>query len=134
MSNSQPGDKVSAADVDTLLPPDYSNLEYEPEIPQASSDQDWKHIPGRSQPYKNYWTRIIKNDDETWHQYGISQHATNGKPEFYFTCKNMPRKKGKEGAIQRACKLIASAMRAHRSDDNYYRCTCDFETLRQPGG
>jgi hypothetical protein len=45
----------------------------------------------------------------------------------------MARKKGDERAIRTACKKACAVMRMHRSD-NYYRCHCTFQTLRQPGG
>lgn len=121
---------VSAPDVDTDSPPQYSTLDHGPVI---HSTRDWKHIRGEHGPYDNHWTRVVKDGDQTWNQYGINERESDGKPDIYFTCKMMPRKKGNERAIQRCCKKATTSLKSHRSD-NYHRCSCTFETLRQPGG
>lgn len=124
---------VSGPDVDTDSPPQYSALENEAKVSQTTSDQEWEFAPSRSRRCEKYWTRTIQRGDETWTQYGISQHATNGKPEFYFTCKNMLREGKKEKDLRECCILIASAMREHR-EPSFHKCACDFRTWRQRGG
>lgn len=122
---------VSALDTDS--PPQYSSLENEPKVPQATSDPEWEFSPNKYGGVEKYWTRTIKHGDEKWTQYGISQHATAGKPDFFFTCKNRLRKGRQEKDLRECCAIIASAMRMHRGP-NYHKCACNFETWRQRGG
>jgi hypothetical protein len=105
-------------------------LNRELEIQENTLDQKWELV---SRAYDKYWTRAVKNGDDIWHQYGISERPTDNGPEFFFTCKMKPRTTGKEQNIREICKLIASGMRMHRSRD-YNRCTCTFKTWRNRGG
>lgn len=106
------------------------------QVPKAIEDRpdrEWESAPGMFFPKHFYWTRTLKNGDDIWHQHGISKRPSDDGPEFFFTCKLKPRRKGNEPAILKLCKELASHMRAHRSA-NYNRCTCNFQTWRIRGG
>ena len=103
------------------------------EVREDRPDQEWESAPGRFNPKHFYWTRTIKNGDDIWHQHGVSRRPSDDGPEFFFTCKMKPRRKGHEPAMLELCKELASHMRAHRSA-NYDRCTCNFQTWRNRGG
>lgn len=119
---------VNAPDLDTDSPPQYSALENESKVSQTTPDLDWEF-----RGLENYWTRTIQRGHERWTQYGISQHSTAGKPDFFFTCKNKLREGKQEKDLRECCTIIASAMWMHRNHD-YHKCACDFETWRQRGG
>ena len=102
------------------------------ETQRNTPDQAWEFAAGVSS-IDPYWTRMVKNGDEIWQQYGISERQSDGRPEFFFTCKMSPRKGKNEQIIRELCMGIASIMRGHRST-NYNRCACNFETWRKPGG
>ncbi|KEQ65053.1 uncharacterized protein M437DRAFT_63710 [Aureobasidium melanogenum CBS 110374] len=131
--NIQPGCTSSPPSVDTDYPPQYSVLDHKSRVQRADPEQDWEFVSSKYGPRKSYWTRVIQSGDETWTQYGISEQESDKKPDFFFTCKFRPRKQGNERSIRRFCQRAASTLKVHRSDD-YYRCRCTFETLRQPGG
>lgn len=83
-----------------------------------------------------FWTRTIKSGGEFWNPYGISQNIltpSDGKPDFFFTCKSIPRKGKDERQIRIECKGVAYFMRMHRQHD-YYKCACSFESLRARKG
>lgn len=107
-------------------------------IQSNTLDQPWESTPdrrGERQEYW-YWTRVVKNGDDIWHQYGVSERPTDDGPEFFFTCKMKSRRKGNERAILGACKAVAFSMSAHRSHGScgYHRCACDFKSWRKRGG
>jgi hypothetical protein len=108
-------------------------LNRELEIQENTLDQKWELVP---KVCDKYWTRAVKNGDDIWHQYGVSERPNDDGPEFFFTCKMKPRKGKSEQDIRKVCKRIASAMRAHRSTGrgDYHKCTCDFKTWRRRGG
>jgi hypothetical protein len=95
--------------------------------------QPWESASMKFSSIDTYWTRMVKNGDEIWQQYGISERQSDGQPEFFFTCKMNPRKGKNEQIIREVCMGIASIMRGHRST-NYNRCACNFQTWRRPGG
>jgi hypothetical protein len=104
----------------------------EPEIQRNTPDQAWEFAAGISS-IDSYWTRMVKNGDDIWHQYGVSERQSDGRPDFFFTCKMKPRKRRNEQIIREVCMEITSVMRGHRST-NYHRCACNFQTWRKPGG
>ncbi|KAG2170090.1 hypothetical protein JADG_009829 [Aureobasidium aubasidani] len=73
------------------------------ELSDDLSAEKWTFVPEESSPAKAYWTRIVKNGDETWNQYGVSKdHQTphDDQPDFSFTCKVIPREGKSEQYIR----------------------------------
>jgi hypothetical protein len=111
-------------------------LNSELEIQSNTLDQTWELKPRGRSSYNDYWTRAVKNRDDIWYQYGISERPTDNGPDIFFTCKMKPRDERNSAEIRLACKFIASAMRSHRSSEqgDYHRCACDFKTWWKRGG
>lgn len=103
------------------------------EVPESVVDPAWESAPGRRSRCEDYWTRAVKNGDDIWHQYGISERPSDGRPDFFFTCKMKPRVGRNEQPIRDNCKYIACMTRQHRSS-RYNRCTCSFQTWRKSEG
>jgi hypothetical protein len=133
--------ELSKNDINPLQPPPptYSTLTTEPYIGmrENTSNQGWESAPMRRSQREEYWSRIFKNGDDIWYQYGVSKRPTDDGPEFFFTCKMKPRMKGNERAIREVCRVAAFSMRTHRSHGShadYHRCACNFKTWRDRGG
>ena len=100
------------------------------EASEDKGDQPWEFVMGRFSLENYYWTRTVKTGDGNWYQYGISERQSDGRPDFFFTCKMKPRRRGNERSIRDFCEEIAAYMRKHRSG-NYNRCTCTFRTWQR---